>query len=76
MATIDLPPGLHTTGRSCLIQTQVFRSKKESKGEVGAKEMSDSIPFLEYELHRRLINKLKVQGLNAIFGYKVRIAPN
>ncbi|XP_035703705.1 uncharacterized protein LOC110844368 isoform X1 [Folsomia candida] len=73
VATIDLPPGLHTTGRSCLIQTQVFRSKKESKGEVGAKEMSDSIPFLEYELHRRLINKLKVQGLNAIFGYKVQI---
>lgn len=71
LSTIEIPSELHTTGHSCLVQTQVFRSKKESKGETSAKEMSDSLPFLEYELHRRLINKLKVKGMNAIFGLEV-----
>ena len=40
------------------------------KGESNAKEISDSLPFIEYELHRQLYNKLKVKGMNAIFGLK------
>lgn len=61
------------TGKGTLVQAQVFRPKKDCKGEISAKEVSDSLPFLEYELHRRLINKLKVKGMNAIFGLKVQI---
>lgn len=71
IVTVDIPPGLHVTGKGTLIQAQVFRPKKDCKGETSAKEVSDSLPFLEYELHRRLINKLKVKGMNAIFGLKV-----
>ncbi|CAG7826260.1 unnamed protein product [Allacma fusca] len=74
LATIDLPAGLQTYGKSCLIQAQVFRPKKDCKGEISAKEVSDSLPFLEYELHRRLINKLKVRGMNAIFALQVQIS--
>ncbi|ODN03838.1 C2 domain-containing protein 5 [Orchesella cincta] len=73
IVTVDVPPGLHITGKGTLIQAQVFRPKKDCKGEISAKEVSDSLPFLEYELHRRLINKLKVKGMNAIFGLKVQI---
>ena len=71
LATIELPVGLQCYGKSCLIQAQVFRPKKDCKGEISAKEVSDSLPFLEYELHRRLINKLKVRGMNAIFALQV-----
>lgn len=71
IVTVDVPPCLHITGKGTLVQAQVFRPKKDCKGEISAKEVSDSLPFLEYELHRRLINKLKVKGMNAIFGLKV-----
>lgn len=30
------------------------------------------LPFLEYELHRQLINKLRTKGMNSIFHLKVR----
>ena len=43
---------------------QVLRPKKDMKGENNAKEISDSLPFVEYELHRQLFNKLKVKGMN------------
>ena len=47
-------------GRGCLIQARVARTKRDMKGELNAKEISDSLPFLEYELHKQLINKMKV----------------
>ena len=45
-----------------------------SKGESNAKEISDALPFIEYELHRQLLNKLKVKGMNAIFGLKISLS--
>lgn len=48
--------------------------KKDLRAEMNAKEISDGLPFLEYELHRVLINKLKARGMNAIFGLKVEVA--
>lgn len=33
--------------------------------------MVKGLPFLEYELHRQLINKLRTKGMNAIFHLKV-----
>ncbi|CAH1153263.1 unnamed protein product [Phaedon cochleariae] len=73
IATIEPPEGLPTTGRGCFIESYVCRPLKDVKGEWIAKEISDGLPFLEYELHRLLINKLKIKGMNAIFGLKFRI---
>lgn len=61
-------------GRGCFIQSYVCRSLRDLKGESNAKEISDGLPFLEYELHRLLVNKLKMKGMNAVFGLKVRIS--
>lgn len=74
LATIELPDEIQTTGRGCLIQAHVIRYKRDLKGESNAKEISDGLPFLEYELHRQLICKLKVKGMNAIFGLKTTLA--
>lgn len=74
VSTIELPEGLSINGRGCLIQAQVCRVKKDLRGESSAKEISDALPFLEYELHRLLINKMKVKGMNAIFGLKSTLA--
>ncbi|XP_072402038.1 C2 domain-containing protein 5 [Diabrotica undecimpunctata] len=73
IATIEPLDGIPSTGRGCFIESYVCRPLKDLKGEWSAKEISDGLPFLEYELHRLLVNKLKIKGMNAIFGLKFRI---
>ncbi|XP_063241402.1 C2 domain-containing protein 5 isoform X3 [Bacillus rossius redtenbacheri] len=68
--TIEAPESVPASGRGCLLQAYVCRPKAYCRGELNAKEISDGLPFLEYELHRLLINKLRVKGMNAIFGLK------
>ena len=73
IGTIEPPAGMAVTGHGCLIQARLCRPKRdESRGDHQAKEVSDGLPFLEYELHRQLIHKLRIKGMNAIFGLKVR----
>ncbi|XP_067642568.1 C2 domain-containing protein 5 isoform X2 [Eurosta solidaginis] len=74
LATLEVPDHLHVTGRGCFMQAQVVRTKKDLRSELNAKEISDGLPFLEYELHRVLINKLKAKGMNAIFGLRAQVA--
>ncbi|GJQ66805.1 hypothetical protein Trydic_g18573 [Trypoxylus dichotomus] len=74
ITTIEVPEGTLCIGRGCFLQSYVLRPLKDLKGESNAKEISDGLPFLEYELHRILVNKLTVKGMNAIFGLKVRIS--
>ncbi|XP_043197574.1 C2 domain-containing protein 5-like, partial [Amphibalanus amphitrite] len=66
-STIEPPGGLPVTGRGCLVQARVCREKADVKSEVLAKEVSDRLPFLEYELHRQLLTKLRILGMNALF---------
>lgn len=72
--TIELPENVPVTGRSCFVQAIVCKCKKDLRGELNAKEISDCLPFLEYELHSLLLNKLKVKGMNSIFGLKVQVS--
>ncbi|XP_055637373.1 C2 domain-containing protein 5 [Toxorhynchites rutilus septentrionalis] len=74
LCTIEIPDGLQVNGRGIIIQAHACRSKRDLKGEANAKEMSDALPFLEIELHKLLINKLKMKGMNAIFGLKISVA--
>lgn len=76
LTTIEIPESLQITGRGCFLQAQVCRTKKDLKSESNAKEISDGLPFLEYDLHKLLINKLKTKGMNAIFGLKVNCLKN
>nr|KAG5702953.1 hypothetical protein BaRGS_034726 [Batillaria attramentaria] len=72
--TIDPPKEIPILSHGSLIQARVIRSKSKGKGsETAAREVSDSLPFLEYELHSQLLNKLKMRGLNALFGLKIQI---
>lgn len=72
--TIEVPANIPMTGRGCFIQATVCKSKKDLRGELNAKEISDCLPFLEYELHSLLLNKLKIKGMNAIFGLKLQVS--
>ncbi|XP_076168517.1 uncharacterized protein LOC143147284 isoform X2 [Ptiloglossa arizonensis] len=72
--TIELPENVLTIGRGGIIQATACKTKKDLRGELNAKEISDCLPFLEYELHSLLLNKLKVKGMNAIFGLKLQVS--
>lgn len=71
MSTAELPEGSGVEGRACLVQALVCRHKKDTKGELNAKEVSDSLPFLEYELYTQMIQKLNSIGANTLIGLKV-----
>ncbi|KAJ8667412.1 hypothetical protein QAD02_009075 [Eretmocerus hayati] len=73
-STVELPEGIPMTGRGCLIQATICKAKKDLRGELHAKEVSDCLPFLEYELHSLLLNKLRVRGMNAVFGIRSQLS--
>ncbi|XP_008297926.1 C2 domain-containing protein 5 isoform X2 [Stegastes partitus] len=72
--TIDLPPEAAVTGKGCLIQARLCRLKKKAQGEVNATAISNLLPFMEYELHTQLMNKLKLRNMNALFGLHIQIS--
>lgn len=68
--TIEPPINLLSVGTGCLIQARVFRNKKDTR----AKEISDSLPFIEFELHKQLLSKLKIKNMNALFNLSVQLS--
>ncbi|XP_074533148.1 C2 domain-containing protein 5 isoform X8 [Halichoeres trimaculatus] len=72
--TIDLPSEASVTGKGCLIQARLCRLKKKAQGEVNATAISNLLPFMEYELHTQLMNKLKLRSMNALFGLQIQIS--
>nr|XP_023672516.1 C2 domain-containing protein 5 isoform X14 [Paramormyrops kingsleyae] len=72
--TIDLPVEATVMGKGSLIQARLCRLKKKAQGEVNATAISNLLPFMEYELHTQLMNKLKLRSMNALFGLRVQIS--
>ncbi|XP_024137223.1 C2 domain-containing protein 5 isoform X4 [Oryzias melastigma] len=72
--TIDLPSDAAIAGKGCFIQARLCRLKKKAQGEVNATAISNLLPFMEYELHTQLMNKLKLRSMNALFGLSIQIS--
>ncbi|CAI5707547.1 unnamed protein product [Peronospora effusa] len=73
IASIEPPTGLAMMGKGTFIQARVCRQRKKGTGDVNATIVSDALPFLEYELYRQLIVKMKVLGVNAVFAFDSQI---
>ncbi|XP_070610459.1 C2 domain-containing protein 5 isoform X6 [Erythrolamprus reginae] len=71
--TIDLPVDAVVFGKGCLIQARLCRLKKKTQAEANATCISNLLPFMEYEVHTQLMNKLKLRGMNALFGLRIQI---
>ncbi|XP_037000700.2 C2 domain-containing protein 5 isoform X2 [Artibeus jamaicensis] len=71
--TIDLPAEAAVIGKGCLIQARLCRLKKKAQAEANATAISNLLPFMEYEVHTQLMNKLKLKGMNALFGLRIQI---
>eukprot|EP00927_Polykrikos_kofoidii_P061158 TRINITY_DN56029_c0_g1_i1.p1 TRINITY_DN56029_c0_g1~~TRINITY_DN56029_c0_g1_i1.p1 ORF type:complete len:1230 (-),score=132.65 TRINITY_DN56029_c0_g1_i1:165-3854(-) len=74
LATVDFPEGLAIAGRTELVEARVCRMKRKLSGEANAHELAEALPFIELELHKQLVHKMRVMGLNAAFGLRVEIS--
>jgi hypothetical protein len=72
--TIQPLPEIEIIGQGCLLRAIVTRPRKKSSGEISAKIISDYLPFMEYELHRQLLGKLKLKGMNMLYGLRIQIS--
>ncbi|KAI9332249.1 hypothetical protein BDR26DRAFT_921829 [Obelidium mucronatum] len=72
LSTIEPPSELETIGKPVLVEAHVCRIKKSRAGESHAVIVSESMPFAQYDIHRQLLFKLRIHGLNAIFGLKIQ----
>jgi hypothetical protein len=73
LATCEPPTRLPIRGSGVFIQARVCRTRSPAAGESDALAVSEALPFLEYELARQLMLKLKVLGRNAAFGLKSEV---
>eukprot|EP01134_Creolimax_fragrantissima_P003295 CFRG3295T1 len=74
VCTSEMPNNADVVGTGDLIEARVCRIKKKEKPEYSAVALSEALPFLEYDLHTQLLNKLKVKGMNAIFGLRMELS--
>ncbi|KAI9022024.1 hypothetical protein DFJ74DRAFT_768609 [Hyaloraphidium curvatum] len=74
LATMEPPAELETLDQTVLIEAHVCRQKKRAEGEQDAEIVSDALPFVQYDIHRQLIYKLRIYGMNAIFGLKFQLS--
>ena len=73
LATVEPPHHLPIRGSGVFIQARVCRSRPKAIGETDALAVSEALPFLEYDLARQLMLKLKVLGRNAAFSLKTEV---
>ena len=74
LSTIEPPTSILVKGKGQLLEARVCRQRKAGgSGENEAVKISDVLPFVEYDIQRQIILKLKVLGMNAAFGYTCRM---
>ena len=73
LATIEPSPSLVIRGNGQLLEARVCRTRKAAVGETDAVKISELLPFVEFDVQKQLMLKLKVAGMNACFGYSCKI---
>ncbi|XP_045779188.1 C2 domain-containing protein 5 isoform X3 [Maniola jurtina] len=74
LATCAKPNRLTSYAKAVTLTAVAARCRRAVGAEAGARDLSDQLPFLEYELHKLLLAKLRMQGANAIFALQTQIA--
>ncbi|CAG0895331.1 unnamed protein product [Cyprideis torosa] len=86
MASIPPPPALPVVGEGKLVHVNIVRSVREKmsyvfppardslKDELYAKELTDALPFLEYETYKELLLQAQHHGANAVFGVQISLS--
>lgn len=73
LTTVEPSTTLTTRGKSRLLEARVCRLRRVTKKNNVAVEISEALPFIEYDVQRQMMLKLKFHGYNAAFGYSNKI---
>lgn len=80
LSTTEAPVDLRIRGAGQLLEVRVCRTRNNSVGgnntaggEADAIKISELLPFIEFDVQRQVMLKLKVMGLNAVFGFSCRL---
>ncbi|KAF0717750.1 Aste57867_2119 [Aphanomyces stellatus] len=73
LSTTEPLCGMAITGSGTFIQARVCRQRRRGTGDANATIISEALPFLEYEMHRQLMAKMRVLGVNALFGFESQV---
>ena len=75
LSTIEPTRGLATRDGvdPTLLEARICRPRRKASGESDAVRVSEVLPFVEYDVQRQLMLKMRVRGMNAAFGYKSNI---
>ncbi|CAH0760852.1 unnamed protein product [Diatraea saccharalis] len=74
LATCSKPNRLLSYPKAVTLTAVAARTRRAPPAaEPGARDISDQLPFLEYELHKLLLAKLRMQGANALFNLQTQI---
>ena len=74
LSTTEPPLDLPVTGSGMLVESRVCKSRGKVEGkENDAGVISETLVFLEIEMHRQLLLKLKVMGMNAAFALRSQV---
>lgn len=73
ISTLEPPKHLPIRGEGILIEAVVCRARKSAVGEQDAVKVSEVLPFIEFDIQRQLMLKLKIAGMNAAFGYRSQL---
>jgi hypothetical protein len=80
LASIEMPPHVGIQGQGQLLEVHVCRSKsadkKKQDTEANAGRVSELMPFLEFDLHKQMLCKLKLRAHNAVWGLKTQLSIN
>ncbi|XP_063358182.1 C2 domain-containing protein 5 [Cydia amplana] len=75
LATCAMPGSLAAYSAAVPLTAVAARARRAPpQAEPGARDISDQLPFLEYELHKLLLAKLRMQGANALFSLQTQVA--
>ncbi len=77
LSTIEPPKGITTRGNGMLVEAKVCRVVRRAGGGAStgdAHVVSESLPFIEFDLQRQLMLRLKVMCANAVFSLRCHLA--
>ncbi|KNC50468.1 uncharacterized protein AMSG_00631 [Thecamonas trahens ATCC 50062] len=73
LSSMEPPKGLPIVGEGTHLEVRVIRMRGKKHGKDDAEQLSELLPFVLYDIHRQLLIKLKVKGMNAAFGFSLSL---
>ena len=77
LSTVEIPHGVAVQGSGKLLEVHVCRAKpveRKLQGyELSAARLSELLPFLEFDVHKQIMSKLKIRAHNAVFGLRMQV---